>query len=79
MRQKKRVVEMSRHTCLPATLRTEYGHKEESLGRYVNVCVCEYAARAQELEGLDLDGVGCAVKVLGEDDVGDADGLISPR
>ena len=67
---------MPGHMRLPATLSTQHGHEEELLGRGVDGCMGEYAACAQELQGLDLDGVGCAVEVLGEDDVGDAGGLV---
>lgn len=74
MRHKHVVIQMPRNPRLPTALGTEHRHEEELLRRRLHGRTCEDASRAEELEGLDLDGGGRAVEVLGEDDVGYADG-----
>lgn len=71
MAKEEKVVQMPSYSSLAATLRTQHWRKQKGLWRRVHSCASEDAFRAEEFEGLDLDGVGCEVEVTRQDDVGD--------
>jgi hypothetical protein len=62
---------VGRDTRLSAAAGADQGDEEELLGGGLHAGPGKYAAGAEELEGLDLDGAGSAVEVLGQHDVGD--------
>ncbi len=70
VRNGKVVVEVWRDVRLAAAVRLQDGHKDKLLRRDLNRRAGKDAARAQQLEGLDLDGVRGAVEVPGYDKVG---------
>lgn len=74
VRQVEKVVQVRRHARGAPRLGAQHRHEQERLGRRLHRGAGEYAARAQELERLDLDCAGGGVEVPREDDLGDGEG-----
>lgn len=70
MRHVEEIVQVLRDPRLAAAVRAQDGHQHECLWCRLYRCPCEDTFRPQELEGLDLHGLGSLVEVLGQDNVG---------